>query len=79
MTVFAGELGEFLRVVVVAFAGGVGWVAVYALGLAGVSATRRERGCRSAGWVCASVCFLTAVAGVAVGLWLMLTGQGNAG
>ncbi|MGV9328020.1 hypothetical protein [Streptosporangium sandarakinum] len=74
MTVFDAEMREFLRVVLVAFAGGVGWVTVYALGLAGVSAARRGGG-RRAGWVLAGMCFLAAVAGVVVALRLMLAGR----
>ncbi|MET9068309.1 hypothetical protein [Streptosporangium sandarakinum] len=75
MTVFDEEMREFLRVVLVAFAGGVGWVTVYALGLAGVSAARRGGGRRAAGWVLAGMCFLAAVAGVVVALRLMLAGR----
>lgn len=69
------DLDILWKVLVTGVAGGAGLVAVYALGLAGLSAAagRQPGGHRLPGLLLAGACFLIVAAGVGAGLYLMLS------
>ncbi|NHC14842.1 hypothetical protein [Motilibacter deserti] len=76
------DLAALGRVLLASLVGGAGLVAVFSLGLVGLSehegrmrsGTHAGRGGSPLGLAVASGCFLCVAAGVAVGLWAMLKG-----
>jgi hypothetical protein len=74
------DVAALLKVLAVGLAAGAGLVAVFSLGLVGLSARAGtltaggiRQGPRAGGLLLAVACFLAVTAGIALGLWTILT------